>query len=340
MVHRDNDVETGQDRPPAVDCSIIIPAYNAAGFLEESVADALGQCALTVEVLVIDDGSTDDTSTVMGRLADPRLTYRRQDQNGGPARARNAGLALARGRWVAIFDADDRMGPNRLSTLIARAEAENLDLVADNLWVAEGLNRRLHIAEDLDGRLTRLSLVDMFDSSRMGQKKAEYGYLKPIFRRAFITRHGLKYNESMRIGEDLMFVAECLVRGGRYGRVASSEYTYVRHDNSISHRLKPGQIEAIEAADRDFLVQHDQRLSPSERASVALHRRSLNNAGAYIRMLEALKGRSIFTFAREVLRRPAAILYFQEPVEKRLTRLWARIRSRSAPADRTGTLKS
>jgi succinoglycan biosynthesis protein ExoO len=312
------------EKDAEVDCSVIIPAYNAAAFIGAAIADALGQSDLTVEVLVVDDCSTDQTAAVVAGLGDPRLVYVRQDRNGGPARARNVGLDRSRGRWVSILDADDRIQTHRLSQLIARAETNHLDVVSDNLWVEQGGRRSLHIPETLDGRLTMLSLTDLFDGSRMGQKRPEYGYLKPLFRSSFIARHGLRYDETLRIGEDLMFVADCLVRGGRYGRVSTCDYTYVKHEESISHRLKPGQVEAMIEADARFLRLHGSALDPGQRVSVLAHMRNLNSAAAYIRMLEAIKQGSAGALASELVRHPAAAVNFREPLEIRLRRLFSR----------------
>jgi succinoglycan biosynthesis protein ExoO len=312
------------DKDGEIDCSVIIPAYNAAAFIAAAIADALGQLDLKVEVLVVDDCSTDQTAALVAGLGDPRIVYLRQDRNGGPARARNVGLDRSRGRWVSILDADDRIQAHRLSQLIARAEMDHLDIVSDNLWVAQGGGRSLHIPEILDGRLTMLTLTDLFDGSRMGQKRAEYGYLKPLFRSSFIARHGLRYDETLRIGEDLMFVAECLVRGGRYGRVSSCDYTYVKHEDSISHRLKPGQVEAMIDADARFLRLHRSTLDQGQRAAVAAHLRNLKSAAAYIRMLEAIKQGSAGALASELVRHPAAALSFREPLEIRLRRLFSR----------------
>jgi glycosyltransferase involved in cell wall biosynthesis len=90
---------------PAV--SVVVPAYNYARFLPGALASVLGQTWRDFELLVIDDGSTDDTSRVVRPyLADPRVHYQRIDR-GGPSRARNVGISRARAPLVAFLDADD-----------------------------------------------------------------------------------------------------------------------------------------------------------------------------------------------------------------------------------------
>ena len=89
--------------------SVIIPAYQAEQFLGEALASVRAQTYQSLHVVVVDDGSTDATAEVIGRF--PEVLYVRLASNGGPAVARNAGIAAARGEMVAFLDADDIMLP-------------------------------------------------------------------------------------------------------------------------------------------------------------------------------------------------------------------------------------
>jgi GT2 family glycosyltransferase len=104
--------------------SVIVPAFNAAATIEETLFSALGQSLRDIEVIVVDDGSTDATPQIAARLAaaDPRLRLVRQE-NRGVSAARNAALALARGRFVAPLDADDLWHPRKLEKQVAAALA-------------------------------------------------------------------------------------------------------------------------------------------------------------------------------------------------------------------------
>ena len=92
--------------------SVIIPTYNRADFLVETLESVFSQTVPPYEVLVVDDGSTDETEAVMGSWSD-RLRYVRQE-NQGVAVARNFGLRLARGEWVAYLDSDDLWTPEKI----------------------------------------------------------------------------------------------------------------------------------------------------------------------------------------------------------------------------------
>jgi glycosyltransferase involved in cell wall biosynthesis len=99
--------------------SILIPCYRQGHFLADAIRSALGQVGVSVEVIVINDGSDDDTETVAMRFGD-RIRYYRQPNQGLPA-ARNRGLAMARGRYVLCLDADDMLDPRAAGWLVAAA---------------------------------------------------------------------------------------------------------------------------------------------------------------------------------------------------------------------------
>ncbi len=97
--------------------SVIIPAYNAAVLVAETIDSVLAQNYPSVEILVVDDGSTDETAKVLQCYGD-RIRYFHQENWGGPSRPRNVGLRNATGELVAFFDADDLMAPEKLQTAV------------------------------------------------------------------------------------------------------------------------------------------------------------------------------------------------------------------------------
>jgi glycosyltransferase involved in cell wall biosynthesis len=98
--------------------SVVIPTYNRAGLLIEAIDSVLAQSEDRFEVLVVDDGSTDDTEARVRRLRDPRISYLRIAHQ-GVAAARNIGIELARGRYISFLDSDDLWKPGKLATELA-----------------------------------------------------------------------------------------------------------------------------------------------------------------------------------------------------------------------------
>ena len=126
--------------------SVLIPAYNVERYLGECLSSILSQSETRVEVLVMDDGSTDGTNALLARYAanDARLRLFRQE-NAGAYVARNRLLAEARGRWIYFCDADDRLASGAFARLLAAAEADDLDFVgfcADVFYDSPSLEAR------------------------------------------------------------------------------------------------------------------------------------------------------------------------------------------------------
>ena len=111
--------------PPTV--SIITPCFNAEATLEKTVASVLAQSYSDWELILIDDHSTDATYTHVKRYAekDPRIKAVRMETNGGAAKARNRGIEMAQGRYIAFIDADDLWHTDKLKTQISLMESNN-----------------------------------------------------------------------------------------------------------------------------------------------------------------------------------------------------------------------
>jgi glycosyltransferase involved in cell wall biosynthesis len=95
--------------------SVLMPAYNAERWIRQSVASALEQTWSNVEVIVVDDASTDETLAILGQMASPRLKVLRQPNNRGASAARNAALAHAQGDFIQWLDADDLIAPEKIA---------------------------------------------------------------------------------------------------------------------------------------------------------------------------------------------------------------------------------
>jgi len=105
--------ETNPERRNEFEWSVVIPTYNRARYLPDAINSALQQDCDSLQILIIDDGSTDDTEQVLARFGD-RITYVKQP-NQGAATARNHGLRLARGRYISFLDSDDVWLPDKMS---------------------------------------------------------------------------------------------------------------------------------------------------------------------------------------------------------------------------------
>jgi glycosyltransferase involved in cell wall biosynthesis len=102
--------------------TVVVPTYNRARLIGETIESILAQTFSQIELIVVSDGCTDGTEAVVEAFCDPRITMVRQTNSGGPARPRNAGIELARGKYVAFCDDDDLWMPEKLEKQVAVME--------------------------------------------------------------------------------------------------------------------------------------------------------------------------------------------------------------------------
>lgn len=126
--------------------SIVIPLYNKERSIAQTLDSVLGQEEANFEVVVVDDGSTDSSYAIATEYAhkDAHVRLYRQE-NGGPAKARNTGVKLAKGEWILFLDADDELLPGALSTFVEYAQREpEADMLMMEVMVTDG--KTFHLA--------------------------------------------------------------------------------------------------------------------------------------------------------------------------------------------------
>lgn len=128
--------------------SVIIPTFNRAGWLSESIDSVLSQTYPNLELIVVDDGSTDHTAEVVQAFRSDRLTYLRQ-ANRGVSAARNSGVAASQEAWVAFLDSDDLWQPSKVAAQMAlfQSQPEVEVCYTDEIWIRHGVRvnpKRIH----------------------------------------------------------------------------------------------------------------------------------------------------------------------------------------------------
>ena len=305
-------------RPAEV--AVIIAAYNVERYIERAVRSALNQTGVAVEVIVVNDRSTDGTLAALAGIADPRLRLLDLPVNGGPSTARNAGFAAATAPWLAVLDGDDALEPARLARCLTLAKQQQADIVVDNLTIrreADGVCRPMYSPAALgDSPLTLAAFINGNTEFLGG---TSLGYLKPVFSAAFLRRHGLAYDPAVMIGEDYLLLAGALACGAVCAIEPTAGYLYTVRAGSISHRLALADIARIAAGDRRFVARY--RLDPAAQRAQIRRTAKLADAAAFTQLVDALKARDIKRAVKAVLNRPLALLPLWQPVRARLPRL-------------------
>ncbi|MEV5309522.1 MULTISPECIES: glycosyltransferase family A protein [unclassified Streptomyces] len=184
-----------------------------------------------LEVIAVDDGSTDGTGECLEEFAaraPMAVTVIRQENSGGPSGPRNVGLGKAAGRYVFFLDADDRLGPEALERMVAMADRNGTDVV---LGRVEGVNRTA--PKSMWGRT--LDRTDVFSSNIKFTLSAQ-----KLFRREFLERHGMRFDESLWTGEDALFTMEAYLRADGVSVIADYTCYYLVGREDGKHVTKTG----------------------------------------------------------------------------------------------------
>ena len=253
--------------------SVVIPCFNTKDCVAFSINSALAQHEVPVEVIVVDDGSTDGTLDLVRKTfaGDERVRTHQMPRNGGPSAARNAGFRMTRGTWTALLDSDDLWREDRLRKLLAHAH--EADFIADNLmsYDAAACAETGPVYAGLSDRF--LSLADFLLPS--SSDRHDYGYLQPLVRTDFLRRHGISYREDVRAGEDLLLNLRIMIEGGRAYYVNEPLYIYTTPVGAISRNASPysrstADTRPLIAALEEFRAEFNARLSPHEQQAFDL----------------------------------------------------------------------
>jgi glycosyltransferase involved in cell wall biosynthesis len=205
--------------PPLV--SVIVPVYNKADFLCNCLDSILGQSLPSLEVLCIDDASTDGSSAVLARYAerDCRVRVISHAVNRGAGLSRNAGLAAANGQYVQFTDADDILPPQALELLLAKCQSDGVAVVRGAL---EGFHSESPDLGFLVSSVEERSTIKPLDDEVFWQPWWHTTYL---FSRRFLQENGLGYPD-LRSGEDPVFLAGVLAKAKAVSAISEVTYRY------------------------------------------------------------------------------------------------------------------
>ena len=209
--------------------SVVVPAHNAAEHIALAVASALAPSAVPVEVVVVDDASTDGTAAIVRRLAeaDPRVRLVSLHENGGPSRARNRGIEAARHEWIGLLDADDRWMPGRLDRLAALVASGAADVVSDDTEVADLAGHQWSLNRSVGRSPARGDPLGLLEYARRGWVP------RPVARKALFLQAG-GFDERVAYGEDTLLYTRWLLGGARWVEHPAPGYVYVRRRGSLT----------------------------------------------------------------------------------------------------------
>ena len=306
--------------------SVIIPAYNTEKYIHKAIDSALSQTLNALEIIVVDDCSRDNTIKVVQSFDDPRIRLLINSKNLGPGGARNRAIRVAKGKWIAVLDADDWYAPERLERLVQVAQQKNADLVVDDLNLIEyGASSPWGTMIGESGQkissLTAISAADFVRSNIEGQGGLRLGFSKPLFRRDFLLKHNIEYSETLKIGEDFWLYMECFLYGAAFFLVPEPYYFYCARPDSLVSGNKIKRLEDQCQSINDFLANKDYLdKNPQVNQALLLHQSESQRWLDYYRVVEPFKQGNVSTAVIAMTTNPKFFQHLSSQIPKIIKR--------------------
>ena len=253
--------------------TVVVPIYNAEQYIERAVKSLLNQTTNEIEIILVDDGSKDNSGKICdkyGKLENVKVIHK---ENGGLCTARNIGLANASGKYVSFVDSDDFMDTDAYEKIINILKHNEADIL-DFGW--RYISETGEKTENLNGNEKNI----LFDQEYikniilpplLNLKKDEEHFIfdfscMKIFKKEIIDKYNIRFDEQRRVWEDRIFIVEFLKYCQNYYCMDECFYNYVSVPNSLSRRYSAQFLELILANynlyidlfgdDYDFSVQY------------------------------------------------------------------------------------
>lgn len=244
--------------------SVIVPIFNAESSLIRCVKSIREQSYEHLEIILVNDGSTDESGRICESLAliDERIQVYEQE-NKGPAAARNTGLRHATGMFIQFVDADDVIATNMIDSFIRSEIAPDL-FICGYKWDDED------VIPEIEGEFTKSEFMKHFGS--LYKSMLLSSPCNKIYKREIIEEYNITFDESLRYGEDLYFNLDYLSKTKSLYMTKKVLYQYTRTKNSLTTSFIPNLLElqiAIDKRVRDFMSEED-ALTEMNKKNVAI----------------------------------------------------------------------
>jgi glycosyltransferase involved in cell wall biosynthesis len=300
--------------------SVIIPAYNSADVIGDTLESVLNQSYGNVEAVVVDDGSADGTRKVVEGFTGTGKVKCYRQENAGPGAARNSGIRVAKGKFIAFLDADDSLTPDSIEKRMALiTEAKDLELVYSNYfvkWYGELVRVRFDenypgkcdfsLRQRIHGLVFEGSPAEIFDIP------FDFWTAAVLVDRKLLDRTG-PFRTDISIGEDRDMWIRLALNTGKIGYVNSPVATYNRSRNSLTGRDSVRYSIARRDLNYHFLEKYGTSIQGGKARKVIHEKLSwvYYDLGKHYRK-KGMIGRSIVNFLKSIYFSPKNDLPYKE----------------------------
>lgn len=216
-----------------MDVSVIVPVFNTEKYLQICIDSVLAQTGVSLEIILVDDGSTDSSPNICDKYAEKYDNITTiHIKNSGPATAKNEGLLLAKGNYIALTDSDDKMEPMMLHKMVNAGYNHNADIVCcnykqiDEQGVVSHLNstNQLYVLNHEEG------LIHFFSKDKIYSQ-----CWTKLYKRQMLRDYNIENDPGLRTDEDFIFNIRSFTKAKITVIVDEPLYEYTHRNNSLAH---------------------------------------------------------------------------------------------------------
>jgi glycosyltransferase involved in cell wall biosynthesis len=221
--------------------TVIVPAYNSAGYIEPTIHSILNQNFINFELIIVDDNSFDETSEIIANFAklDQRINIITNDNNYGPNFSRNIGIKSAHGEYVIFIDSDDRLMPHALEIIFKVIDGQYFDVISFGFQFEKGKNiiKRSDLIPEVN---SADSLINLFMDGQI------YSVCwNKVYSLYFLKQSDILFIEDMIHGRDTIFTLECMMKASRFKSIGEIIYSSTVRDHSFSRNFSLKNVKSL-----------------------------------------------------------------------------------------------
>lgn len=221
--------------------SVIIPVYNTDKYLDECVESIIGQNYQDIEIIMVDDGSTDGSGEKCDyysrKYTNITVVHKKHE---GVSAARNSGVKEARGRYITFVDSDDYINKNTYNMVMKYVIEYDLDLAAYGFYTDKPIDN-VNIYENVKQKdAIKMCITDDINNMMCASVCNKIFNLKRL-------KRSLYFDESLTVGEDMCVTIECIMESDRMGQIRRGLYHYRKRNTNSSNTYKNGKAKSVNA---------------------------------------------------------------------------------------------
>ncbi|OON97917.1 MAG: hypothetical protein ATN32_05130 [Candidatus Epulonipiscium fishelsonii] len=231
--------------------SIIVPVYNVAPYLDKSIRSILNQSLKDIEIILINDGSTDNSLDICKKYAkkDQRIRLINKS-NGGVSSARNIGLDISTGNYIGFVDPDDWIDKDMYSIMYEKITEHNCDICLCDYYITDGtrkykiknsLYKKIYKQDELISKII-IPMISPRYTIPYDNKRISPILCTVLYNSKLLKQNNIKFNTNLVRGEDKIFNIHAIINAKNLVYISKELYYYFKRMNSATHKYYPNNV--------------------------------------------------------------------------------------------------